>query len=161
MPQMARAVRHAKLRSSVQEIYSLVLATRMQAVKRNSQVILLVDLDNRRIVSWADRTPYNYKQDANEPTINSYGIPGSISFRALGNDANSAQSVAFDTYEGKKKLVDMIVFRGDGTLLQPENKSSQQPQAADPVHDEGATGVRGLQEELPRDLHFGQGGRRG
>jgi Tfp pilus assembly protein FimT len=112
---MARVMRHSRLRSAVREIYSIVLATRMQAVKRNSQVVMFVDLAHNRVVTWADKTPYNYVQDANEPTINSYVVPAYVYF----------ESVSFDTYEGSKKRVDEIVFRGDGTLVQPENKSSR------------------------------------
>ncbi len=117
MPQMARVMRHARLRSAVREMYSLVLATRMQAVKRNSQVVMFVNVNKRRVVSWADRTPYNYVQDANEPTINSYTIPAYVYI----------PSVNFDAYGADKKGKDMIVFQGDGTLVEPQRKRSRPP----------------------------------
>jgi type II secretory pathway pseudopilin PulG len=115
MPQMARVMRHARLRSAVREIHSIVLATRMQAVKRNTQVVMFVDTTNRRIVTWADRVPFDYVQNANEPMINTYEVPAYVYF----------QSVAFDTYGGDKKIKDLIVFRGDGTLVDPQKKQSR------------------------------------
>jgi type II secretory pathway pseudopilin PulG len=117
MPQLARMARHARLRSAVREMYSLVLATRMQAIKRNSQVVMFVDVNTRRIVTWADRIPYNYVQDANEPTINSYSIPAYVYI----------PSVAFDGYGGDKKIKDLIAFGGDGTLVEPQKKGSKPP----------------------------------
>ena len=108
-------MRHARLRSSVREMYSLVLATRMQAVKRNSQVVMFVDVNGRRIVTWADKTPYNFVQDANEPTINSYTIPAYVYI----------PSVDFDDYGGDRTIKDLIVFQGDGTLVEPQRKGEQ------------------------------------
>jgi hypothetical protein len=103
-------------------MYSLVLATRMQAVKRDSHVVMFVDMSQRRIRSWADRTPYNYVQDANEPTINSYSIPAHVYI----------QSVAFDTYGGSKKIKDLVVFQGDGTLVDPEKRTSKKASRPNP-----------------------------
>lgn len=116
LPQLSRAMRHARLRSAVREIYAAVLATRMQAVKRDSQVVMFVDVRLGRVRTWADKTPYNYTQDANEPTINSYTIPKYV----------YVQRVVFDTYGGDKKIKDMIVFQGDGTLVDPQKKGVKQ-----------------------------------
>jgi Tfp pilus assembly protein FimT len=115
LPQISRVMRHARLRSAVREIYALVLATRMQAVKRDSQVIMALDRKEGSIKTWADKTPYDYEQDASEPTINSYNLPAYVYI----------QSVAFDTYGGSKKLKDMVVFQGDGTLVEPQRRQSK------------------------------------
>lgn len=123
-PYIIKVFRRERLRSAVREVYSLVLATRMQAVKRNRQVVLFVDTTNRQIVTWADSVPYNYVQDAadpNEATINKYRIPDYIYFRYAPDGAavNSAEAITFDGYPGAAGAVDRIVFRGDGSLLPP------------------------------------------
>ena len=122
------ALRRARLRSSVQEVYSLVLATRMQAIKRNQQVVMFVDTSRKQIVSWADKAPYNYVQDTNEPSLLTYSIPAFVYFRSpFGGGIDSAASVAFDTYEGNRSRKNLIVFRGDGTLVPPQSTDSQPP----------------------------------
>lgn len=126
-PQVQRALRQAKLRSAADEMYSLVLETRAQALRRKQQVVLFVDLSRRRVVTWVDRPPFNFKQDADEPTIDTYNIPSSVCFQGLSGGPNGASAVAFDTYSGNPGLVDMIVFRGDGTLVAPESPSSRPP----------------------------------
>jgi Tfp pilus assembly protein FimT len=121
-------LRRARVRSSVQEVYSLVLATRMQAIKRNQQVVLFVDTNKRQIVTWADKVPYNYVQDTNEPALNRYSIPPFVYFRApSGGGLDSAASVAFDTYEGNSSRKNLVVFRGDGTLVAPQSADSLPP----------------------------------
>ncbi len=127
-------IRKERLRSSVREVYSIVLAGRMQAVKRNAQVIIQFDLTNHRVISWADNPPYNYVQDAGpvppaEDTISSYSVPKNIYFRAAPNGAavDDAAAVSFDSYAGNPARVDMIVWRGDGTVLPPQAANSQRP----------------------------------
>jgi len=128
-PFIERIIRHERLRSSVREVYSIVLAARMQAVKRNAQVIVKFDLANRTVYSWADNLPYNYTQDVGEDTLSIYQVPAWIYFRQAPNGAgvNSPSAVAFDTYNGNSGLVDMIVFRGDGTILPPQSGTSAKP----------------------------------
>ncbi len=122
-------IRRERLRSCVREVYSIVLAGRMQAVKRNAQVLIQFDLPNHRVISWADNLPYNYVQDAGENTISSYSVPKNIYFRAApnGGAVDDADSVAFDTYVGNPARLDMIVWRGDGTILPPQAGNSQAP----------------------------------
>ena len=134
-PWFYQALKRQKLTSPVREIYSLVLASRMQAVRRNQRVILAVcgvtagapapcgpaDMTNRRIVTWADNLPYNFVQDAGEPTINNYMVPSNVVFQfAPDGVTNGTAAVAFDTYNGDATIVDRIVFKGDGTLMPPE-----------------------------------------
>jgi len=128
-PFIERTVRHERLRSSVREVYSIVLAARMQAVKRNAQVIVKFDLPNRTVYSWADNLPYNYTRDAGELMLSMYRVPEWIYFRQAPNGAgvDSASAVAFDTYNGNSGLTDMIIFRGDGTILPPQSGSSGKP----------------------------------
>lgn len=127
-PFLYKALRRQRLMSPAREVYSLVLATRMQAVRRNQRVILFVDLTNRQIVTWADNLPYNFIQDPGEPTINSYRVPGNIVFQfAPDGVTNGTAAVAFDTYNGDASIVDRIVFRGDGTIVAPECSACQPP----------------------------------
>lgn len=128
-PFIERIIRHERLRSAVREVYSVVLAARMNAVKRNAQVIVKFDLANRTIYSWADNLPYNYTQDAGEDTLSIYSVPAWIYFRQApnGSGVDSASAVAFDTYNGNVGLVDMIIFRGDGTILPPQSAVSARP----------------------------------
>src|SRR5215813_5145277 len=81
-PSLQRALRRARLCGAVQEVYSLVLATRKEAIQRKQHVVLFVDLNQRRIVTWADKPPYNYLQDSDEPTIDAYSIPSFVFFRS-------------------------------------------------------------------------------
>jgi Tfp pilus assembly protein FimT len=128
-PFIERTVRHERLRSAVREVYSIVLAARMQAVKRNTQVVVKFDLPNRFVYSWSDDLPYNYTRDAGEEMLSSFRVPEWIYFRQAPNGAgvDSASAVAFDTYNGNAGLVDMIVFRGDGTILNPQSGTSGKP----------------------------------
>lgn len=128
-PYIQKMVRHERLRSSVREVYSIVLAARMQAVKRNQQVIVWFDLPNHRVLSWADNLPYNYVQDAGELTLASYEVPQYIYFRfaPVGGAVNGPSAVAFDTYAGNAAFTDRIIFRGDGTLLPPASAFSVRP----------------------------------
>jgi prepilin-type N-terminal cleavage/methylation domain-containing protein len=127
-PFLFRALRRQKLMAPVREIYSLVLATRMQAARRNQHVIMFIDQTNRQITTWADNLPYNYVQDPTEPTINSYSLPANIYFaRPPSGVVDGATSIAFDTYNGNGAFVNLIIFRGDGTLLPPTSGSYSDP----------------------------------
>lgn len=117
-----------KLKSVVKEIYSIVLATRMQAVRRNQPCVMLIDPVNRLVTVWADSLPYNYVQDAGEPTLLSYVIPDNVDFQFAPNGAlNDAAAVAFDTYLGNAALVDRVIFKGDGTLEPPQSPTDRRP----------------------------------
>lgn len=141
-PFIQRILRREKLRSGVREVYSIVLAARMQAVKRNTQAIVWFDLANHRVFAWCDNLPYNYVQDAGEPAFATFEVPKDIYFRFAPNggavDSNSA--VAFDTYNGNAALQNMVVFRGDGTLLPPGSATSGPPQRPSSVTADVPTG---------------------
>ncbi|MEP6802103.1 MAG: prepilin-type N-terminal cleavage/methylation domain-containing protein [Acidobacteriota bacterium] len=129
IPTFMRFVRRENLRAPVREVHSIVLAARMQAAKRNQQVIVFFDMTNHRVTSWADNLPYNYIQDVAEPLLADFHVPDKIVFRKAPNGAavNDADAVAFDTYLGNAARVDMIVFRPDGTILPPEAANSIRP----------------------------------
>ncbi len=133
IPYILKVLRRQRLRGTVQEIYSLVLATRMQAVKRNQNVVMFIDQTNRRIVTWADNLPYNFIQDPGptppaEPTINIYNIPGYVYFRFAPDGAlDGPNSIAFDGYIGNALLTNRVVFAGDGTLVLPQSTQSAPP----------------------------------
>jgi prepilin-type N-terminal cleavage/methylation domain-containing protein len=131
IPRFYETLKRQKLMSPVREIYSLVLATRMQAVRRNQWVILKVDLANRRIYTWADSLPHNFIQDPGELTLNSYQVPSNIVFQFAPNGVtDGAASVAFDDYPdypGGAGITDEIIFKGDGTLVPPKCANCQPP----------------------------------
>jgi prepilin-type N-terminal cleavage/methylation domain-containing protein len=128
-PLIFRMMRRERLRSHASEIYSQVLAARMQAVKRNTPVVLFFDLPNRDIISWAEVAPFDYVQNpATEPTLSYWQIPKYLLFSfAPGGLTDGANAVAFDTYLGNAAIVDKIIFLGDGTLLQPQAANSARP----------------------------------
>jgi Tfp pilus assembly protein FimT len=132
-PYVSRIFRRQRLMTVVREIESLVLASRMQAVRRNQQVVLKIDPANHAAWNWAD-VNNDFTQNAGEPTINQYTIPDYVFFRQAPNGAgvNSQSAVAFDTYNGNTALVDMVVFQGNGTIIAPQNGSSQAPSRPSP-----------------------------
>ncbi|HEX7251949.1 MAG TPA: prepilin-type N-terminal cleavage/methylation domain-containing protein [Thermoanaerobaculia bacterium] len=128
-PLIFRIYKRERLRSTVQEVYAQVLAARMQAVRRNTPVVVFFDLPNRDIISWADLPPNDYIQNvATEPTINKWHIPEFVVFSfAPGGVTDDFKSVSFDTYAGNALLKDRVIFQGDGTLLAPQSANSVQP----------------------------------
>ena len=138
LPYFHQIYKRNRLRSTVQDVYSLVLATRMQAVKRNKIVILQVVMNNtslcgqsgKCLIMWADNVPNNYVQDAGEPTIQQQPIPDYIYFRrAPTGSLNGSSAVSFDGYPGAPGATDRIVFQSDGTLVAPTSTNSRAPQA--------------------------------
>jgi hypothetical protein len=118
-------VHRERMKTAVREIYSLTLASRIQAVKRDSNVVLQIDIAKRELTSWADAPPANFVRDASEPILNVYRVPGYVSFRALAGPLEGPNSVAFDGYGGEVSLVDRLVFRPNGSLLPPQAANSR------------------------------------
>ena len=117
-----RLLRHSK------EVQQLLLFARDHAMKQNQQVVLWVDLRARRILTWTDVVP-NFVQDAGEPTLGEYRIPPSLHFRYApgGEAADGPSAISFDGYVGNPSLVDRVVFRGNGTLVPPQQPNSHAP----------------------------------
>jgi Tfp pilus assembly protein FimT len=127
-PFIFRIYKRERLRSTVQEVYSQVLAARMQAVKRNGTVVVFVDLVNRNVVTWQDLAPNDYIQNPGEPTILQYHVPDFVVFSFAPNGVtDDAQAISFDRYAGNAATVDKIIFQGDGGLLQPQAANSVRP----------------------------------
>ncbi|MEO8191663.1 MAG: hypothetical protein ABI682_15120 [Acidobacteriota bacterium] len=129
IPILIRFVKRENLRAPVREVHSIVLAARMQAARRNQQVIVSVDLPNHRVFSWVDNLPYNYTYTVGETVLADYHVPDKVVFRMApsGGAVDDADAVAFDTYLGINTRVDLIVFRPDGTILPPEAGNSIRP----------------------------------
>ncbi|HEX9304598.1 MAG TPA: type II secretion system protein [Thermoanaerobaculia bacterium] len=119
-------LRREKLKASVREIYTLVLAARMQALRHDSTVVLRLDLPAREVTSWADASA-NFVRDSTEPVLESFPLPVDLVFRSISGTVNGPDSVAFDDYLGDPSLVDRIVFRSDGSLVPPQAANSQPP----------------------------------
>ncbi len=126
-----RLYRRYQMFSAVKEVQALVLATRMLAVRQNQNAILFTDLPNHRIYSWVDKNR-NFKQDADEPTVNVFVVPPIVDFSMPPNgQIDGKDSVSFDKYLGNPQLFDMIVFQPDGTIVPPEDQNSNAPRRPD------------------------------
>jgi type II secretion system GspH-like protein len=120
-------VRRERMKAAVREIYALVLAARMQAVRRDANVVLRIDAAGREMTSWAEQAPANFVRDESEPVLSFYRMPDFLVLRAIDGEVDDPASVAFDGYAGDASLVDRIVFRSNGGLLLPEANNSVPP----------------------------------
>jgi Type II transport protein GspH len=120
-------VRRERMKAAVREIYSRVLATRMQAVRRDATVVLEVDVAKRELTTWADQSPPNFVRDDSEPVLSVQGLPPFLVLRAVDGSVDGPNSVAFDGYAGDASLVDRIVFRSNGGVVRPEASNSAPP----------------------------------
>lgn len=120
-------VRRERMKTAVREIYALVLATRMQAVRRGATVVLEIDLRKREITTWADDSPANFVRDASERVLSAQPLPPVLVFRSVDGRVDDSSSVAFDGYSGDASLVDRVVFRSNGGLVIPEAPNSAPP----------------------------------
>ena len=128
-PYLYRLWRRERLRVAAPEIYTLVVAERLKAVKMNQQVVMWIDPKTRLVVGWGDSPPYNFVQDAGEATVMRFRIRSGVFFRYApsGSEVNGPDSVAFDTYRGDPEIADRIVFHPDGTLEPPQDPNSKPP----------------------------------
>ncbi len=53
-PYLYRLWRRERLRGAAQEVYTLILAARLKAVRLNEQVVLWINPPTRLIVAWTD-----------------------------------------------------------------------------------------------------------
>ena len=128
-PYLYRLYRRERLRIAAQEIATVILASRLNAIKLNRQIVLRIDPAARLALAWADHPPFNFIQDPGEPTVLRFRMRSGVFFRYApsGDRVNGQDSVAFDGYNGDPKLVDRIVFRLDGTLVPPQSPGSKTP----------------------------------
>lgn len=116
-----------RMKGTVRDIYSFVLLSRMQAVRRDANVVLEFDLARRQMTVWADMSPSNFVRDDDEPLLGVRPLPAFLSLRSIEGALDGPDSVAFDQYAGDPSLVDRIVFRSNGGLLIPQAPNSGPP----------------------------------
>lgn len=116
-----------RIKATARNVHSLVVSSRMQALRLERYVVLEVDLGARELVSWVDDAPENFRRDRPERVLGTYRIPESVALRSVGGPVDGPDSVAFDKYQWNDALVDRIVFRGDGSLVAPQAANSRPP----------------------------------
>jgi prepilin-type N-terminal cleavage/methylation domain-containing protein len=121
-------LKRERMKATVREISSIVLAARMQALRRDCNVVVHIDPVAHDITSWIDALPLNLVRDPGETVLNYFRLPGSVSLRSVGGQIDGPDSVAFDRYVNDATLVDRIVFRADGSLLVPQASNSRPPE---------------------------------
>ena len=105
----------------------MVLSARMQALRRECNVVLQIDPVAHDITSWVDSLPLNLVRDRGETVLSYFRLPASVSLRSISGNLNGSDSVSFDEYQNDAALVDRIVFRSDGSLLVPQALNSRPP----------------------------------
>jgi hypothetical protein len=120
-------VHRERMKAAIREIYSLVLAGRLHAVRRDASVVIEIDLAAREVTAWADRIPTNLTRDPSERILSTYRIPSYLFLRAVDGPLDGPDSVSFDDYGSGTPLVDRVVFRSNGGLLLPRAPNSQPP----------------------------------
>jgi prepilin-type N-terminal cleavage/methylation domain-containing protein len=120
-------LRRERTKAIVREISSMVLSARMQAIRRDCNVVVHVDPVAHDITTWVDGLPLNLVRDPGETVLRYYRLPASVSLRSVSGGLDGPDSVAFDQYANDAALVDRIVFRADGSLLVPQAPNSLPP----------------------------------
>jgi prepilin-type N-terminal cleavage/methylation domain-containing protein len=120
-------LRRERTKAIVREITSMVFSARMQALRRDCNVVVHVDPVAHDITTWVDRLPLNLVRDPGETVLRYYRLPASVSLRSVSGGLDGPDSVAFDEYANDAALVDRIVFRADGSLLVPQAPNSLPP----------------------------------
>jgi prepilin-type N-terminal cleavage/methylation domain-containing protein len=120
-------IQRERTKATVREISTLVLSARMQALRRECNVVLHIDPVAHDITSWVDDLPLNLIRDPGETVLSYFRLPASVSLRSISGNLNGPDSVSFDEYQNDATLVDRIVFRADGTLLVPQALNSRPP----------------------------------
>jgi hypothetical protein len=116
-----------RIKGTARNVHSLVLGSRLQALRLERYVVLGVDVGARELVSWVDDPPENFERDRDERVLASFRIPEPVALRAVGGPVGGPDSVSFDKYQWNDALVDRIVFRGDGSLVNPQAPNSRPP----------------------------------
>ncbi|HKA35336.1 MAG TPA: hypothetical protein VKH43_00855 [Thermoanaerobaculia bacterium] len=127
-PYLYRLYRRERLRMAAQEISTMVLAARLASLKFNEQIVLWIDPAGHVATAWADRPPYNFRQDPGERTLLRFRLRSGVHLRySPGGAVNGPGAVSFDGYEGDPELADRLVFRPDGTLFPAQSANSKPP----------------------------------
>jgi type II secretory pathway pseudopilin PulG len=127
-PYLLKLGRHSKLLGQVHEIQTTLLAARMQAIKRNQQVVVQFFISDPTncpgggscAITFVD-TNRDFVQNGGEPTIGTYSVTQEqrVFFLNPTNPSSPNRGIAFDTYNGIP-VVDLIAFQGDGTVANPQ-----------------------------------------
>ncbi len=135
-PYFVKISRHYRLLGQVHEIQSTLLAARMQAIKRNQQVVVQFFVSDSTncpgggscAITFVD-TNGNFVQDVGEPTVGRYAVSQEqrTFFLYPANPGSASRGIAFDWYAGNGALVDLVAFRGDGTVVSPQAPYSARP----------------------------------
>ncbi|HEY6064970.1 MAG TPA: GspH/FimT family pseudopilin [Thermoanaerobaculia bacterium] len=120
-------IRRERMKTAVREIYSLVLLSRMQAVRRDANVVLQVDLAKRELKAWAETSAANFVLDGSEKVLSTQSLPALISIRSVAGPVDGPDGIAFDEYRGNPALVDRVVFGSNGGLVMPQAANSRPP----------------------------------
>lgn len=120
-------IKRERTKATVREVSTMVLSARMQALRRECNVVLQIDPVAHDITSWADSLPLNLVRDRGEMVLSYLRLPASVSLRSVAGVVNGPDSVSFDEYQNDATLVDRIVFRADGSLLVPQAPNSRAP----------------------------------
>src|SRR5262249_39361397 len=122
--------RRERLLRAARDIQSLLLSARASARQHNAQAVVWADAQSRRIVCWSDDNG-NFVQDPGEATLAEYRLPAFLALRCVsaGEAGDGPSAVCFDGYGGNATLTDRVVFRGDGTPMDPERHDCGSPRA--------------------------------
>jgi type II secretory pathway pseudopilin PulG len=120
-------IKRERTKATVRQISTLVLAARMQALRRDCNVVIHIDPAAHDITSWVDALPLNLIRDPGEAVLSYFRLPAAVSLRSMSGNLNGPDSVSFDEYQNDATLVDRIVFRADGSLLVPQASNSRPP----------------------------------
>ncbi|MEP6470931.1 MAG: prepilin-type N-terminal cleavage/methylation domain-containing protein [Acidobacteriota bacterium] len=120
-------IKRERTKATVREVSTMVLSARMQALRRECNVVLQIDPVAHDITSWADSLPLNLVRDRGEMVLSYLRLPASVSLRSVAGVVDGPDSVSFDEYQNDATLVDRIVFRSDGSLLVPQAPNSRVP----------------------------------
>jgi len=120
-------MRRERMKTAVREIYSQVLAARMQAVRRDANLVLRIDLAKRELTAWAESAPGNFVRDESEKVLSVQPLPTLVSVRSVAGPVDGPDGIAFDEYAGNPALVDRIVFGSNGGLVIPQAANSRPP----------------------------------
>jgi len=124
---MHTIIRRERMKATVREVSTIVLSARMQALRRECNVVVQIDPVAHDITSWADSLPLNLVRDRGEMVLSYFRLPVNVSLQSVAGAIDGPDSVSFDQYQNDPKLVDRIVFRSDGSLLVPQALNSRPP----------------------------------
>ncbi len=124
---LSTIIKRERTKATVRQVSTLVLAARMQALRRDCNVVVHIDPKAHDITSWIDGRPLNLTRDPGEIVLNYFRLPTSVALRSVAGGVDGPDSVSFDEYHNDATLVDRIVFRADGSLLVPQAANSRPP----------------------------------